>query len=140
MTSAHHRRERRSRRRPVVPRRGARPARRRTAPACDHVRVGVEQHATVAVLRISGEFDLCAVGRVEHALDRAVDRLTDGVVFDLRGVSFLDGSGLATLLRAAARARRESFTVAVVPPAGVAARIFTLTGADRELTLLDDLR
>jgi len=126
-----HTRRRRSRRRPLVPH-----ATRRRAPAAPSLDVRVEQHASVAVLHISGEFDLCGVARVERALDRAVGNPTDRVVFDLRGVSFLDLCGLETLMRADARARRESFAVAVVPPPGPAARIFAVTEGDQELRLL----
>jgi anti-sigma B factor antagonist len=137
MTSSSHRRRRRSRRRPIVPARGTRHAHRRPSPPHAPVHIAVEQHATVALLRVTGEFDLCAVEPVERALGRAVDALTDQVVFDLRGVSFLDLAGVATLLRADARARRRSYCVEVVPPPGAAARIFTLTEADRRLTLVD---
>jgi anti-sigma B factor antagonist len=134
-----HREGRRSRSRPIVPPHRSRHARRRVAASYAPVRVSVEQRATVALLHVSGDFDLAAVDRVEAALDRAIDPLTDAVVFDLRGVSFLDLSGLRTLVRADARARRQSFAMGVVPPPGPAARIFTLTEAGRDLALLDDL-
>jgi anti-anti-sigma factor len=125
----------RRRRRPIIPRQ----AERRT---CSHppvvpLEVRVERYATAAVLHLSGEFDLCAVGRVERALDRALGAPTDRVVFDLRDVSFLDLSGLNTLVRADARAQRESFVVAVVPPSGQAARIFAATHGEQKLRLLD---
>ena len=76
---------------------------------------------------------------MERSFDGAVDALTDSVVFDLRDVSFLDLSGLGTLVRAGARARRESFALGVVPPHGAGARIFTATDAGRELRMLEDL-
>jgi anti-anti-sigma factor len=132
------RRRRRSRRRPIAPRRGARPARRQPATP-EPLRISEEHHGTVAIVHVSGEFDLVAVDPVERALDRSVDPLTDHVIFDLRRVSFLDLSGLQTMITADARARRESFAVHVVPPPGLAARIFTLTEPGRALALLDDL-
>jgi anti-anti-sigma factor len=101
--------------------------------------VQVAHHATAVVLRVSGEFDLSGVDYVERSFDGAVDALTDCVVFDLRDVSFLDLSGLGTLVRAGARARRESFALGVVPPQGAGARIFTATDAGRELRMLEDL-
>ena len=114
-------------------------ARRPHPPGHRPIRVQVDHYATAVVLRVSGEFDLCAVPRVERSFDGAVDALTDSVVFDLRDVSFLDLSGLETLLRADARARRESFALGVVPPPGARARIFTATNAGRDLRILDDL-
>ena len=131
MSSPH----RRSRRRPLASHRTRRPE----PPAHPPVRVDVDHYATAVVLRVTGDFDLCAVNRVERSFDGAVDALTDSVVFDLRAVSFLDLSGLETLLRADARARRESFAIGVVPPPGAGARIFTATDAGRELRMLDDL-
>jgi anti-sigma B factor antagonist len=125
----------RRRRRPIIPRQAAR--RTRGHPPVVPLEVRVERYATAAVLHLSGEFDLGAVGRVERALDRALGAPTDRLVFDLRGVSFLDLSGLNTLLRADARARRESFALAVVPPSGRAARILAATHADQKLRLLD---
>ena len=45
-------------------------------------------------LRLTGEFDLACIGRVEAALERVSDEHTKQVVFDLSGVSFLDSAGL----------------------------------------------
>lgn len=132
MSSSSHRRQRRSLRRPIVPRRRGRPSH---AP----VQVRVERYATVTTLHLSGEFDLWAVDQVERRFERALDAVTDQVVFDLRGVTFLDLCGLKLLLRADARARSEAFAVAVVPPPGVAARIFAAVDAGRRLALLDEL-
>jgi anti-anti-sigma factor len=126
---------RRSRRRPIVPRRAARP--RREPPSAPPLRITVEQHATVALVRITGEFDIGAVEIVERALRRAVDGVTDEVVIDLRGLSFFDLAGLETVLRASERGRRRSYRVAVVPPAAPARRIITVTQAERSLTLVD---
>ena len=134
-----HREGRRSRRRPIVPPHARHRTRRRRRLPYERIQVSVEQRATVALLHVQGDFDLAAVDCVEAALDGAIDSLTDAVVFDLRGVSFLDLSGLRTLVRADARARRQSFVVGVVPPPGAAARIFALTDAGRDLALLDDL-
>ena len=115
--------------------RARRSAARRAQPRPEPARVDVERRASVAVLHVSGEFDLSAVDRVEAALARATGDRTDRVVFDLRGVSFLDVCGLRTLLRADAR---EPFAVDVVPPPGPASRIFALTEADQWLHLVAD--
>ena len=133
MLSSSHDGRHHSRRRPFDHGRAAH-GRARLVP---QVRVRVEQHATVAVLRVSGEFDLCGVDQVEHALDRAVDSLTDQLVLDLRGVSFLDVSGVHTILRADERGRCASYSVEVVAPAALVARIFTLTDTGRRLTFVD---
>ncbi len=98
--------------------------------------LAVEQDGATLYLRLRGEFDRAGVGRVEAALERAA-ALTSRVVFDLRGLSFLDLAGLKTILRAEERSHSEPFDVVVVRPRGLINRIFTLTRAGERLTLVD---
>ena len=121
--------------------------RRRRSRAEDHsatayveeFRLRIERRATTLVLRLSGDFDVCAVGHVEAALDDALEVLTRHVIFDLRAVTFLDVAALTALLRANERSRSESFDVRVVPPPARARRVFTLTRAGAMLTLVDEV-
>jgi anti-sigma B factor antagonist len=92
----------------------------------------------VAFLRLTGELDLAAVGEVEAALDRALDEETSLLVLDLRRLTFLNGSGLKTILRADDRGRREGFDVVVVRPPHPVSRVFTLTRAGERLELVDE--
>jgi anti-anti-sigma factor len=108
----------------------------RAIPYRDSFELIVEQQAATLLLHLAGEFDLSTIGRVEAALDRALRALTRHVVFDLRNVSFLDLAGLMTLMRANERSHHASFDVQIVPPAGLARRVFTLTRAGTELTML----
>jgi anti-anti-sigma factor len=90
-------------------------------------------------LRLMGEFDLAAVGPVEIALDRAFEApATRRVVFDLRRLTFLDGAGLRAILRANEGARAGAFELVVVRPRGTANRVFTLTRAGEELSMVDE--
>jgi len=99
----------------------------------------VEEQGTTLLLRLMGEFDQACVGRVEAALERVSAAHTTRVVFDLQGLSFLDSGGLMTILRANERARTEPFEVAVVRPQGLVSRLFTLTRAGEQLTILDHI-
>ena len=98
--------------------------------------LGVEQDGTTLYLRLTGEFDHASVRRVDAAFERAAAHVRR-VVFDLRGVSFLDLAGLKTILRAQERSCSEQFDVVVVKPRGLISRIFTLTRAGERLTLVD---
>ena len=101
--------------------------------------VEVEEADATLRLRLEGEFDLAAVGAVERALGRLSRApVPRRVVFDLRGVSFLDLAGLRTILRVDARARSEPFEVVVVRPRGTASRIFTLTRVGDQLSIVND--
>jgi anti-anti-sigma factor len=102
-----------------------------------HFALNVEESGTTLLLRLGGEFDLAGVGPVENALDR-LDRTPAPrrVVFDLRGLTFLDIAGLHTILRAHARGLAEAFEVEVIRPKGTANRVFTLTAAGKQLGMV----
>jgi anti-anti-sigma factor len=98
----------------------------------------VDSGAT-SYLRLTGEFDLSGVGRVESALERIFQApMMKRVVVDLRRLIFLDAAGLRTILRANDRARAEAFDLVVVRPRGSANRVFTLTRAGLELSMVDE--
>ena len=107
-----------------------------TQSAAGSFQLTVRRGAATLLLRVAGEFDLATVGAVEAALDR-LRALTRHVVFDLRDVSFLDLAGLMTMIRANERSHNAPFDVQIVPPVGLARRVFTLTRAGSELTMLD---
>jgi anti-anti-sigma factor len=104
-----------------------------------HFRLTMHQAGGTSHLRLMGEFDLAVVDEVEEALDRALEApTTRRVVFDLRRLAFLDAAGLGTILRANQRARAGDFELVVVRPRGTVNRVFTLTGAGRQLSLVDE--
>jgi anti-anti-sigma factor len=106
-------------------------------PVASHLILAVEESDGILSLRLGGDFDLAGVGRVEHALDRLRDaRAPRRVVFDLRGLGFLDAAGLRTILRTDAHGRARAFEVVVVRPRGTANRIFTLTRAGERRTVV----
>ena len=104
-----------------------------------HFQLRLEESGERAHLRLVGEFDRAAVGRVERVLDdvfRAPP--TKEVVIDLRLLTFLDTAGLVTLLRTHDRARACSFELVVARPRGTASRVFTLTRAGEVLSMVDE--
>jgi anti-anti-sigma factor len=101
--------------------------------------LAVEDSGATLYLHLMGEFDLAAVGRVENALDRVFQApTTRRIVFDLRRLIFMDAAGLRTILRANERARAGAFELVVVRPRGTANRVFTLTRAGLELSMVDE--
>ena len=100
--------------------------------------VAVTESGTTVHLRLLGEFDRAGVGRVEEALARLAQAPTPSrVVIDLRRLTFLDLAGLRTILRANDRGRVEGFEVEVVRPRGLANRVFILTRAGQELSMVE---
>jgi anti-sigma B factor antagonist len=74
-------------------------------------------------IALRGELDLGTVSALEAVLAE-VPETPDGVVLDLREVTFLDSTGL----RCVCQARRRFPSLALVPGAENVQRIFTLTG------------
>jgi anti-sigma B factor antagonist len=101
--------------------------------------VAVVEWGSTSNLSLSGEFDIAGVGRVEAALDRIFQAPRPRqIVFDLRGLTFLDAAGLGTILRANDRALAAAVELLIVRPRGPANRVFTLTCAGAELSMVDD--
>ena len=99
----------------------------------------VRREGTTVSLRLAGEFDWAVVGHVDGALEEARARPTEHIVFDLTALDFLDLAGVKTILEAGRRAEEERSNLTVVRPRGRANDIFTLTGADETLAMVDRL-
>jgi anti-anti-sigma factor len=100
----------------------------------------VREFRSTLHLRLTGEFDISGVRAVENALHRLDEApAPTRVVFDLRHLTFLDIAGLRTSLGADAKGRAEEFEVVVVRPRGTVNRVFTLTRAGEQLSMVDDL-
>jgi anti-anti-sigma factor len=90
-----------------------------------------------AVVAPIGELDLAATGPFREFLFELEAREPDLVVFDLRRLSFMDCSGLRTLLEADARARQADRRVTVVCAGGQIRRLLFLSKTDRQLDIVE---
>lgn len=90
-----------------------------------------------AVLTVSGELDTSSSPVLGQALDEALAAGSATVVVDMRAVTFIDSSGLTTLIHAykAVRARHGSLTVR--EPSRVVTKLLTLTGQLERFTVVD---
>jgi anti-sigma B factor antagonist len=93
--------------------------------------VDVQRSGGVAIVRPRGELDLASVETLRAALDEIEN--AGRLVLDLRGLSFLDSTGLHLLLALDQRARRDGFQLALIAPAAPADRAIQLTGLDQAL-------
>jgi anti-sigma B factor antagonist len=84
-----------------------------------------------------GDLDLATVETLDAALRRAQES-HDLVVLDLRQVPFMDSSGLHALIAADQRARERGGRLVVVQGGDQIRRLLGLTGADRQLEVVDD--
>ncbi len=100
----------------------------------------VDTHDEDGGLRIElrGELDLATAPQVEEALAGAEGDAPGLIVLDLSKLSFLDSSGLRTIVAADARARDVGRRLAVVKGPEAVQRVFTITGLEDRLDLVED--
>ncbi len=92
-------------------------------------------------LALHGELDLARAEEVEAELLR-IGRVAAGrgVLLDLRGLTFLDSSGLRVIISANDRSRQGDVPLTVVRGPDQVHNVLEITGMDRELDLVDDPR
>src|ERR671933_2920158 len=92
-----------------------------------------------AHVTLRGELDLATAPELEGLVNERLDSGQE-VVVDLRGLEFMDSSGIPVLVAAHARAARTGARLVVVRPAhGTAvAKIVEVSGLDGELNIVDD--
>jgi anti-sigma B factor antagonist/stage II sporulation protein AA (anti-sigma F factor antagonist) len=92
---------------------------------------------STAVVALAGELDIAGAAALEHEL-AALD--AGAVVVDLRGLGFMDSSGLRALVVAAQRAKRSGYRFALVPGAAHVMRVFDITRMRERLEFVADPR
>lgn len=90
-----------------------------------------------AVLTLSGELDLSGEQEVVAALAEVV-RGESIVVIDLRGLTFIDSSGIRALIDALRRCAEARCALYLVPGTAEVQRVLALCGIDEHFNLLED--
>jgi anti-sigma B factor antagonist len=99
-------------------------------------RCEIEQHDGVTRLRPEGDLDMSTVEDIERLLRQALDGGARRIVVDLRGLSFMDSTGITLLTRWNNASGRDGFDLALVRGHERIARLFTLTGLDEYFTFV----
>ena len=87
--------------------------------------------------RISGEVDHHGAREIMEELDREIDAALPGrLALDLSGVTFMDSSGIAVVLRAKRRMEALSGTLVVVNIPRQASRVLETAGLGRYVDLI----
>jgi anti-sigma B factor antagonist len=102
-----------------------------------HCSLRIERHFDTATIWLTGEFDLACEQRFQQELAGALDSLVDTLILDLRGLQFIDSTGLRMLLQIDALARSDGFDFAVFCGGGAVRRVLKETGLDGVLPLVD---
>ena len=91
----------------------------------------------VTVVALAGDVDLETSPQARSALLAAVTGGNGGVVADLPGVTYIDSSGVASLVETLQKARGAGKTFALAAVSDAARRVLELARLDRVFTLLD---
>ena len=96
-------------------------------------------NGTVAVIAPTGELDLFGAALLESELDRlAADPELAVVVLDLRGLEFMDSSGLRLVVLADMHARESGRRFALVKGVETVHRVFEITRMSDRLDFVTD--
>ena len=95
-----------------------------------------EERDGLTVVKLGGELDLFTTPRLTEALDAVADE-DRRVVLDLRGLEFMDSTGLAVILRFHQRAQEHPFEFVVVRGPEAVDRVFRITRTDELLEMLE---
>lgn len=99
--------------------------------------VTVSHEGGERALELFGELDLATAATLEGELQAAEASGAHTVVLDLSGLTFMDSTGLRTILVAERRLTGAGRRLCLVRGPRAVDRVFTLTGADRRLQFLD---
>ncbi|HEX2088600.1 MAG TPA: STAS domain-containing protein [Actinomycetota bacterium] len=100
--------------------------------------VKVSERNGAAIVALAGELDISEVPDVEKQLKAVEQRRPSALVLDLRGLNFMDSSGLRVVLEADLRSRRESRRFALIPGPEPVHRVFLIALLDKRLEFIED--
>ena len=91
----------------------------------------------VRVVEISGELDIATSPRVRELLSDAASDGDRPIVLDLARCTFIDSTGLATLLHGTKPAQNGESNVAIVSVGGEVRKLLELTAIDKTIPVFD---
>ncbi|HEY1597248.1 MAG TPA: STAS domain-containing protein [Thermoleophilaceae bacterium] len=89
------------------------------------------------VVSLSGDLDLSTAKRAEQAIEDAEKASPPVLVIDLRGLSFMDSTGLRVVVSADKRAGRSNRRLVLIQGPAPVRRVFEITRLDERLDIVD---
>ena len=100
----------------------------------------LERRDGTVVVVFQGEFDLAAVDAAGSAFAEALSGDSARVVVDLRRLSFMDCTGIRSLVEAQALAKTRGTRIAVLTGSGFPRRVMVLAEVDKAFEVVEDPR
>ena len=89
------------------------------------------------MVRARGEIDLATADLLDLAIDSALSEGVSSLSIDLSEVTFIDSTGVRSLMVCQQKVADAGLEMTVVVPPGPVARTLSVTGVDSLLTLVD---
>lgn len=102
-----------------------------------HFRLEVRSQGKATIIAVSGELDLASSPALQEELDGVAASNSDLLIIDLRGLDFMDSTGLSVLVRAHQRAEEQGRRLAIVKGPQQVQRLLSLTGVADRMTVVD---
>jgi anti-sigma B factor antagonist len=102
------------------------------------LRTKVHEKEGAVLIGLFGELDISEAESVDEILAAAEAKQPQLLVLDLRGLEFLDSSGIRLVVEADLRAQREERRLVIVRGPEPVHRVFTIALLDRRLEFVDE--
>ncbi len=106
--------------------------------ATEVLEINVADSGGLRLLRLTGELDMAGVDQFERLLPADGSPKAGTVVVDLRGLTFIDSSGLRALIMADQRVRDEGGRFVVVRGPDRVNQVLEMTGVSKQIELVDE--
>ncbi|MDQ6804271.1 MAG: STAS domain-containing protein [Actinomycetota bacterium] len=100
--------------------------------------IQIDEAGDTVTIEFEGELDIATTAGADSELRRVEQSGARVIVLDLRGLTFMDSTGLRLLVSADARARDGVHRLAIVRGPAAVQRVLELTGLDARLDVIDD--
>ena len=91
---------------------------------------------SATVVRLHGELDIQWESRVAAGFDRAMDRRPAALAVDLRGLTFMDSTGVHALINAEARCGAQGIRFFIIRGSAAVDRVLSVLGLDRRFEII----
>jgi anti-sigma B factor antagonist len=101
----------------------------------DGIDLKVDRDGTGAVLRVTGEVDLTSAPRLDDEVTALIEGAVTDLTIELKGVSFMDSTGLRVLLKASKMIDSNGGKLQLAQPSDPVKRLLEVSGLDTHFTL-----
>jgi len=102
------------------------------------VNIQITRTETETIIAVEGEVDLYSSPELRKAVLKAVPKSGGGLAIDLGGVSYMDSSGVATLVEGLRSAKKHDKSFVLVGPSSAVMKVLELARLDRVFDVRTD--